>query len=398
MANKIQVRRDTSLNWTTTNPVLSQGEIGFELDTNLIKIGNGSDIWSDLDYITVDLSSLIDQSVLTTSSVRFGTVEVGEPTTNELLAGSVSIKSSESGNYGLLIENSSPLPDAASAVTFRNNLNDTSTSLIIGLGSATYQDTTNGITESNSGFLYNTGGDLVLGTTNSISKVEFRAGGPFNSSAGGYLDANGWYLNSQLTLQHSQPDPLYVLVANLEGDVASSAELRLDNDEVMVSVGVNTSNVGGSRGNIGPSDYFFNANVESNLHIGNKGDIHFYTDPADGISADPTLTIQASSQKSVFKGSVVPLNNATSNLGDVSQKWNSLYLSSSTISIGGTTLTVENGNASVGGSALRDFTRVGTVPTSSTSTGTVGQISLTTTSMYVCVGTNMWLKFDGLVF
>lgn len=52
MANKIQVRRDTAANWTSTNPTLSQGEIGFETDTYKIKIGNGSSAWADLGYFT----------------------------------------------------------------------------------------------------------------------------------------------------------------------------------------------------------------------------------------------------------------------------------------------------------------------------------------------------------
>ena len=52
MANKIQVRRDTAANWTSTNPTLSQGEIGFETDTYKIKIGNGSSAWTALEYFS----------------------------------------------------------------------------------------------------------------------------------------------------------------------------------------------------------------------------------------------------------------------------------------------------------------------------------------------------------
>ena len=46
----IQVRRDTAANWTSTNPTLAAGEIGFESDTNKIKIGNGSSTWTALNY------------------------------------------------------------------------------------------------------------------------------------------------------------------------------------------------------------------------------------------------------------------------------------------------------------------------------------------------------------
>jgi len=42
MSTKILFRRDTSINWTTINPVLLPGEIGVETDTYKFKIGNGS--------------------------------------------------------------------------------------------------------------------------------------------------------------------------------------------------------------------------------------------------------------------------------------------------------------------------------------------------------------------
>lgn len=46
----IQVRRDTAANWTSANPTLASGEIGFETDTGKLKIGNGSTAWSALSY------------------------------------------------------------------------------------------------------------------------------------------------------------------------------------------------------------------------------------------------------------------------------------------------------------------------------------------------------------
>lgn len=50
MAQLIQFRRGTAAAWTLANPVLASGEIGFETDTNLYKIGNGVDNWSELYY------------------------------------------------------------------------------------------------------------------------------------------------------------------------------------------------------------------------------------------------------------------------------------------------------------------------------------------------------------
>jgi hypothetical protein len=50
MAVRIQMRRDTASNWTNNNPILAEGEMGLEIDTNRWKIGNGTNIWSALPY------------------------------------------------------------------------------------------------------------------------------------------------------------------------------------------------------------------------------------------------------------------------------------------------------------------------------------------------------------
>ncbi len=48
----ITLRPDTSSNWSTNNPVLSQGEGAIETNTGYIKIGDGSSTYSNLGYIT----------------------------------------------------------------------------------------------------------------------------------------------------------------------------------------------------------------------------------------------------------------------------------------------------------------------------------------------------------
>jgi limonene-1,2-epoxide hydrolase len=47
---RIQVRRGTASQWSTTNPVLAAGEMGVETDTNLFKFGNGTSTWTALSY------------------------------------------------------------------------------------------------------------------------------------------------------------------------------------------------------------------------------------------------------------------------------------------------------------------------------------------------------------
>ncbi len=46
----MQQRRGTALQWTTADPTLEAGEIGFESDTNKFKMGDGVNQWSDLEY------------------------------------------------------------------------------------------------------------------------------------------------------------------------------------------------------------------------------------------------------------------------------------------------------------------------------------------------------------
>jgi len=47
---QLQFRRDTSTNWTSTNPLLASGEMGIELDTHTFKIGDGTSRWNNLPY------------------------------------------------------------------------------------------------------------------------------------------------------------------------------------------------------------------------------------------------------------------------------------------------------------------------------------------------------------
>jgi len=53
-------RRDTAANWTSNNPVLEAGQIGYETDTLRFKFGNGSTAWNSLAY---GVGALVDGDV-----------------------------------------------------------------------------------------------------------------------------------------------------------------------------------------------------------------------------------------------------------------------------------------------------------------------------------------------
>lgn len=75
MATKLQLRRGTKDEWTSTNPVLSSGEMGVETDTKKTKVGDGSSNWNSLIYInTKDIeftgSIKVPTAILPTEAVN----------------------------------------------------------------------------------------------------------------------------------------------------------------------------------------------------------------------------------------------------------------------------------------------------------------------------------------
>lgn len=46
----IRLRRDSAARWAQANPVLVDGEPGYERDTGKLKVGDGFHHWLDLEY------------------------------------------------------------------------------------------------------------------------------------------------------------------------------------------------------------------------------------------------------------------------------------------------------------------------------------------------------------
>lgn len=51
MAHRLQYRRDIKENWLKYNPVLMEGEVGYETDTHHQKVGDGVSTYSELEYV-----------------------------------------------------------------------------------------------------------------------------------------------------------------------------------------------------------------------------------------------------------------------------------------------------------------------------------------------------------
>jgi hypothetical protein len=79
MATRMQQRRGTASQWTSANPVLNAGEMGWESDTNKFKIGDGTNHWADLDYF-IDINSTVNPSFGTSIVFEGATADSYETT------------------------------------------------------------------------------------------------------------------------------------------------------------------------------------------------------------------------------------------------------------------------------------------------------------------------------
>lgn len=75
VAHTYQFKRGTAQRWIEVNPILEQGEPGFEYDTGKLKIGDGFTPWMALPYIgDIDLS---DQEEMVTVSTYSDLPKIG---------------------------------------------------------------------------------------------------------------------------------------------------------------------------------------------------------------------------------------------------------------------------------------------------------------------------------
>jgi hypothetical protein len=80
---RLQVRRGSASNWTSTNPTLYAGEIGYETDSGRFKIGDGTKDWISLDYNAVVPSGFLPGSGINITPAADGstvTISVADQT------------------------------------------------------------------------------------------------------------------------------------------------------------------------------------------------------------------------------------------------------------------------------------------------------------------------------
>jgi hypothetical protein len=117
MAFRIQIRRDTSERWTINNPVLLEGEFGYEIDTECLKIGDGQTEWNALPYLVcgsgqLDILNAVGEVVVEgASGIKFTGAGVNVSAVDSLAVITISGGTGEAGGgtgvYSMKLEFSS---------------------------------------------------------------------------------------------------------------------------------------------------------------------------------------------------------------------------------------------------------------------------------------------------
>lgn len=118
MAVRIQMRRGTTSDWNTADPVLNEGEVGYNTTLGQIKIGDGSSVWSALDYMATDSqlnSSLANYIEITEKGAVNGVAEL-DSNKNILTASSVIFEGATTNSYQTTITVVEPTQDATITV------------------------------------------------------------------------------------------------------------------------------------------------------------------------------------------------------------------------------------------------------------------------------------------
>ena len=98
---QMQQRKDTAANWTSANPTLLSGELGYETDTGKWKIGTGSTAWSALGYT---IWSQIGAHPLATADIADDAVTGAKLANNIDIAGTLDVTGAATFDNNVVVQ------------------------------------------------------------------------------------------------------------------------------------------------------------------------------------------------------------------------------------------------------------------------------------------------------
>ena len=104
---RLQHRRGTASQWVSINPLLAAGEMGFETDTQRMKVGDGTHAWNNLPYSarTFDVNVLDNTVAL---ALGHANNAASSATASAASAAAAAVSATASGKSKLWIASSTP--------------------------------------------------------------------------------------------------------------------------------------------------------------------------------------------------------------------------------------------------------------------------------------------------
>ena len=253
---KIQLRRDTSANWTTNNPILLAGEVAFtsdvfytSTDQQRFKIGDGVQTWTQLDYVPEGGGG--------TSYPENLFLTVVNKTTDNLLASEYKVlKVITAQGQRLAVDYALADSDANSADTIGvvyENINNNQTGRIINIGEITGINTTGSI----QGESWSDGDSLFLSATIEGGITNIRPTAPNHGVRLGYVvyshvNQGKIYVKIDNGYELSEIHDVYApSPTHNQGIFWSSGTTRYENKSIATALGYtpeNTTNKGVANG------------------------------------------------------------------------------------------------------------------------------------------------------
>jgi len=174
------MRRGTTSDWNTADPILNEGEIGYNTTLGQIKIGDGSTAWSSLDYMVTDAeltTSLGNYIELTEKGAGDGVAEL-DSNKNVLTRESVIFEGATTNSYQTTLVTVDPtadrtitLPDATGTLVISS---DYGSGIGTWLGTASSANLASAMThETGSGLLvFNTSPSIATSLTTASTSFD----------------------------------------------------------------------------------------------------------------------------------------------------------------------------------------------------------------------------------
>ena len=339
MATKIQLRRDAAADWTSNNPTLSEGEFGWESDTNRFKIGDGSTAWTSLSYSDT-LKTLGDISVIGST--------ISAPSNGDLTL-------TTSGSGVVFVNDTFKIGSGASVTTILDEDNMATDSATV----LATQQSIKKYVDDNAGSL----GDLsAIGSTltsPSNADITLIPGGTGNVVAGA-VTINGTTLSAADSSKITIAEALDVTGATTLSGLAYPTSDG-DSGQVLQTDGSGTlSWASVSLGDLSIIGATIAAPSNAPLTLISSGS----SVNIEGLSvAGNVISTTDSSAGVEITGNLIPSADGIYQLGSSSKRWQTAYLSAETLDIGGATISSDGTGAisiAATGATLPSGSKVGT--------------------------------------